>query len=217
MNKKVGKPVFFVVFVIIALFAYTTLMGVHSYYGDIRSTYIHGLEDIRLGIDIQGGVEFYDGNESEDGSSNDQTSFTYALGLNGKPTERLTIGIHGLGEYEPSEDIYGSSVDTKSIGLRASYRFFERLIASAGVTYRREEYERRISFKEAPNQNPYSVDDVNGRSRDDDTIELSGRLTYSLNNYASIYASITYQERSSSMEDFDYDRTRYGFGGILRY
>ena len=57
MNKKVGKPVFFVVFVIIALFAYTTLMGVHSYMGDIRSTYIHGLEDIRLGIDIQGGVD----------------------------------------------------------------------------------------------------------------------------------------------------------------
>ena len=57
MNKKTGKPVFFVVFVIIALFAYTTLMGVHSYNGDIRKTYIHGLEDIRLGIDIQGGVD----------------------------------------------------------------------------------------------------------------------------------------------------------------
>ncbi len=57
MNKKVGKPVFFVVFVIIALFAYTTLMGVHSYNGDIKQTYIHGLEDIRLGIDIQGGVD----------------------------------------------------------------------------------------------------------------------------------------------------------------
>ncbi|MCR5717598.1 MAG: protein translocase subunit SecF, partial [Oscillospiraceae bacterium] len=57
MNKKVGKPVFFVVFVIIALFAYTTLMGVRSYYGDIPKTYIHGLEDIRLGIDIKGGVD----------------------------------------------------------------------------------------------------------------------------------------------------------------
>ena len=171
----------------------------------------------RWTFDVQGGVEFYDGNESEDGSSNDSTSFTYALGINGKPTERLTIGIRGLGEYEPSEDIYGSSVDTKSIGLTASYRFFERLIASAGVTYRREEYERRINDRTAPNGNPYSVDDVYGHRRDDDTLELSGRLTYSLNNYASIYASITYQERCSSMEDFDYDRTRYGFGGILRY
>ena len=57
MNKKVGKPVFFIVFVIIALFTYTTLMGVDSYKGDIKTTYIHGLDDIRLGIDIQGGVD----------------------------------------------------------------------------------------------------------------------------------------------------------------
>ncbi len=57
MNKKVGKPVFFIVFVIIALFTYTTIMGVDSYKGDIKTTYIHGLDDIRLGIDIQGGVD----------------------------------------------------------------------------------------------------------------------------------------------------------------
>lgn len=57
MKKKVGKPVFFVAFVIIVLFAVTTLIGVHSYNGDIRKTYVHGLEDIRLGIDIQGGVD----------------------------------------------------------------------------------------------------------------------------------------------------------------
>lgn len=58
MNKKrVGKPVFFVVFLVIVLFAVTTLFGVHSYYGDVKTTYIHGLEDIRLGIDIQGGVD----------------------------------------------------------------------------------------------------------------------------------------------------------------
>lgn len=57
MNKKVGKPVFFVVLCIILLFTYTTVFGVHSYKGDIKTTYIHGLEDIRLGIDIQGGVD----------------------------------------------------------------------------------------------------------------------------------------------------------------
>ncbi len=72
MNKKVGKPVFFVVFVIIALFAYTTLMGVHSYMGDIRSTYIHGLEDIRLGIDIQGGVDVTFEPEDDLDASQDQ-------------------------------------------------------------------------------------------------------------------------------------------------
>jgi opacity protein-like surface antigen len=170
----------------------------------------------RMSFDIQGGVEFYDGNETEDGASNDKTSFTYALGANWKPTERLVVGLRGLGEYEPSEDIYGSAVDTKSIGLTASYRFFERLLASASVTYRREEYERRISKITAANGNPYSVDD-NGYSRDDDTIELSGRLTYSLNNFASLYVSVTYYELTSSIDDFEYDRTRYGAGAMIRY
>jgi opacity protein-like surface antigen len=171
----------------------------------------------RVTFDIQGGVEFYDGNASEDGASNDETSFTYAFGIHWQPTERLNIGLRGLGEYEPSEDIYGSSVDTKSVGLTASYRFFERLRVSAGINYRREEYERRISKITAANGNPYSVDDINGYSRDDDTLELSGRITYSLNNYASIYASVTYFDLNSSIDDFEYDRTRYGFGGIIRY
>ncbi|MBQ9696538.1 MAG: MMPL family transporter [Oscillospiraceae bacterium] len=57
MNKKVGKPVFFVVALLILVFAVTTAIGVSSYKGDIKTTYIHGLEDIRLGIDIQGGVD----------------------------------------------------------------------------------------------------------------------------------------------------------------
>ena len=168
-------------------------------------------------FDVQGGVEFYDGNETKDGASNDETSFTYALGANWKPTERLVVALRGLGEYEPSEDIYGSSVQTRSIGLNASYRFFERLRVTAGVSYRREEYERRINKITDINGNPYSVDDINGRDRDDDTLQLFGRATYSLNNYASIYASISYFDLTSTIDDFEYDRTRYGFGAMLRY
>ena len=55
--RKVKKPVFFIVFAVIALFTLTTLFGVHSQYGDIVTTYVHGVDDIRLGIDIQGGVD----------------------------------------------------------------------------------------------------------------------------------------------------------------
>jgi preprotein translocase subunit SecD/SecD/SecF fusion protein len=55
--KKVKKPVFFIVFAVIALFTVTTVFGVHSQYGDIITTYVHGVDDIRLGIDIQGGVD----------------------------------------------------------------------------------------------------------------------------------------------------------------
>ena len=54
--RKVKKPVFIIVFAVIALFTLPTLFGVHSQYGDIVTTYVHGVDDIRLGIDIQGGV-----------------------------------------------------------------------------------------------------------------------------------------------------------------
>ncbi len=57
VKKKVGKPIFFIVFLVILAFTYTTLFGVSTYYGDMVTTYVHGIGDIRLGIDIQGGVD----------------------------------------------------------------------------------------------------------------------------------------------------------------
>ncbi len=55
--KKIKKPVFFIVFIVIAVFSCSTLFGFTSQYGDIVTTYIKGVKDIRLGIDIQGGVD----------------------------------------------------------------------------------------------------------------------------------------------------------------
>lgn len=55
--NKISKPVFFIVFAVIALFSLSTVFGVHSQYGDIVTTYVHGVDDIRLGIDIKGGVD----------------------------------------------------------------------------------------------------------------------------------------------------------------
>ncbi len=170
----------------------------------------------RVTFDVRGGVEFYEGNDNEDGSSNDKTTFTYALGASWTPAERLSVGLHGLGEYVPSEDIYGSAVDSKTIGVTAAYRIFERWRLSAGFTYRREEYEHRIAKVTGANGNPYMVSDV-GSSRDDDIIEFSGRISYALSSYASLYASCSYYELCSSIDDFDYDRTRYGFGAAIRY
>lgn len=57
MNKRIRKPVFFIVFVLVLAFALTTVFGVATYKGDIKHTWVHSLEDIRLGIDIQGGVD----------------------------------------------------------------------------------------------------------------------------------------------------------------
>lgn len=47
---------FFIVFALIAVFSYLAIFGVHNTYGDITTSYIKGVDEIRWGIDIQGGV-----------------------------------------------------------------------------------------------------------------------------------------------------------------
>lgn len=55
--KRVGKPVFFIVVLFIALLTYATFYGISTTFGDTTKTYIKGAGDIRWGIDIRGGVD----------------------------------------------------------------------------------------------------------------------------------------------------------------
>ncbi|MCM1381183.1 MAG: hypothetical protein NC192_04530, partial [Muribaculaceae bacterium] len=55
--RKVKKPVFFIVFALIIIFAATVIFGISSYYGDIETVYVKGARNIRFGIDIKGGVD----------------------------------------------------------------------------------------------------------------------------------------------------------------
>ncbi len=55
--KKVTKPVFFIVLLVIALFAGVQVTGLTYQYGDTQTTYIKKASDIRWGIDIRGGVD----------------------------------------------------------------------------------------------------------------------------------------------------------------
>ena len=70
--KRVGKPWFFVVAIIIIVLSYLTFFGVYGSYGDMQTTIIRGVKDIRWGTDIQGGVtvtfgplDAYDASETE--------------------------------------------------------------------------------------------------------------------------------------------------------
>ena len=65
-SKRTGKPVFFVVFILILALAYTAFFGVSDYYGDTKKVYVKGAEDIRWGIDINGGVEAVFSPDKED-------------------------------------------------------------------------------------------------------------------------------------------------------
>ena len=55
--RRIKKPVFFIVVVLIAVFAFLTFNGVSTYYGDIKTSHIKGVDEIRWGIDISGGVD----------------------------------------------------------------------------------------------------------------------------------------------------------------
>ena len=55
--KRVGKPVFFIVVALIAFFFVTSITGIGTTYGDYKTTYVKGGNDIRWGIDIRGGVD----------------------------------------------------------------------------------------------------------------------------------------------------------------
>ena len=55
--RRIKKPVFFVVVVFIALFAFLTFNGVSTYYGDITTEIVKSTDSIRWGIDISGGVD----------------------------------------------------------------------------------------------------------------------------------------------------------------
>lgn len=55
--KRVGKPVFFIVVVFIAVLTYLSFFGITSYFGDVEKTIIKGGDSIRWGIDVRGGVD----------------------------------------------------------------------------------------------------------------------------------------------------------------
>ncbi|MCD8025746.1 MAG: protein translocase subunit SecD [Clostridiales bacterium] len=55
--KRVPKPVFFIVALLILAFSFTAIFGVSYYTGDNKNTVLKGISDIRWGIDIKGGVE----------------------------------------------------------------------------------------------------------------------------------------------------------------
>lgn len=70
--KRVGKPWFFVVAILIFALAYTSFFGVYEQNGDLQNTIIRGAKDIRWGTDIQGGVSVTFGPEENINATDDQ-------------------------------------------------------------------------------------------------------------------------------------------------
>ncbi len=88
--KKIGKSTFFIVLALIMLFSFSAVAGLDYQYGDNKKKLINGIDDIRLGIDIQGGVDVtfapsgdYDAtNEQLDAATSIIKERLSALGIN---------------------------------------------------------------------------------------------------------------------------------------
>lgn len=94
---KSKKSVFFIVFFLIIAFAASTVFGVKNQYGDLTTVYIKGLEEIRLGIDIQGGVDVtFSPADGEDATS-EQLDYLEEV----MKTRLITLGIN---DYEVYKD-----------------------------------------------------------------------------------------------------------------
>ena len=93
---KNKKPVFFIVFFLIIAFAASTVFGVKNQYGDLTTTYINGVKDIRLGIDIQGGVDvtFAPADDSIDADQHQLESVQEVM-----KTRLISLGINDYESY----------------------------------------------------------------------------------------------------------------------
>lgn len=104
MMKRVPKPVFFIVALLILAFAFTAIFGIAYYNGDNKTTVLKGVGDIRWGIDISGGVnatfkpaDDYDASEEELDAA--------------KATIETRMVSSGITDYE----LYADSVHNKII------------------------------------------------------------------------------------------------------
>lgn len=64
---------FFIVSILIIVFALLSTLGLETYYGDVKTTHVRGIDDIRWGIDIRGGVNVTFGVPEDYEGANDIT------------------------------------------------------------------------------------------------------------------------------------------------
>ena len=102
--KRVRKPVFFIVLLLILALTYTAIAGMYVQRGDFKDTVIKGIGDIRWGIDIKGGVE---------------ATFTPAEGVQATPEQleaaKSIIEVRMTSSNITDYDLFSDSVNNRII------------------------------------------------------------------------------------------------------
>lgn len=181
----------------------------------------------KLTFDTGVGVEYYrDYRYSEyDAAGNylgkrskgkDDTSFVYHISGTWKIVKRLSLRVSGYSEYEPAQDVNDNSLLENTISTVLTYKPGDHWNISAGVAYERDEYTRKVAPRIDSNGNPYAVD-KGGRDRNDDDLRYFANVAYAINRFCSVSVNWRYTNVNSSVENYDYERTRYGAGVSLHY
>lgn len=131
--KKIKGSAFFIVVAFIALFAVSAATGFDYYYGDNKTTVVKGVDDIRLGIDIQGGVDVtfapaddYDATDEQlDAATETIKTRLGALGINDNEiysdykSDRIIVRF----PWQAGESEYDAEAAVKELGEMAELTF----------------------------------------------------------------------------------------------
>ncbi len=131
--KKIHKSTFFIVVALIALFTFSTITGFDYFNGDNKSTLVKGVDDIRLGIDIQGGVDVtfapaddYDATDEQlDAATETIKTRLGSLGINDNEiysdhkSDRIIVRF----PWQAGESEYDAEAAVKELGEMAELTF----------------------------------------------------------------------------------------------
>ncbi|NLF22742.1 MAG: outer membrane beta-barrel protein [Lentisphaerae bacterium] len=168
--------------------------------------------------------DYYEDETGEPGVERDpvdddtEYNVSYDLSLSWRATDRLSVNLAGRTAYESAEDIRNNALLAYMLSCSANYRMFTRLRLSAGVSYRLEDYLRKVEVGSDDGVAYAGTDDERrGVKREDDQVSVFGDVTYGINRYASVFVNGLYSATSSTIDDFDYDRYRISAGVALQY
>lgn len=131
--KKIHKSTFFIVVAFIALFTVSAVTGFDYFYGDKNTTVVKGVDDIRLGIDIQGGVDVtfapadgYDATDEQlDAATETIKTRLSTLGINDNEiysdykSDRIIVRF----PWQAGESNYDAGAAVKELGEMAELTF----------------------------------------------------------------------------------------------
>ncbi len=153
--KRIGKPVFFIVFVIILALAYTSVFGIYGENGDFKITYIKGINDMRWGIDINGGVEAVFAPDGRDATDDEMESVKAIL--------ELRLVDQNVTDYEIYPDYTNDRITVRFPWKSDETNYdpdsaISELSATASLTFRQgSEYSGEVLLEGKDVKNAYST------------------------------------------------------------